>query len=259
MYPVICHLFGPFTIYSYGVCIALGVVVSLLIARFDKRIQAVLNFDQISAIWIWGIIASVIGGRLLYVLEAPEQFETWADIFAFWDAGFAVLGSLIAGVLAISLYIWRHGLPFLRVLDIAGLFAPLLQGFGRIGCFCAGCCYGSHTTSSLAITFTHPLSLAPLCIPLHPVQLYSAAALFVLFFVFYFSPLLRSPGVVALSSFMGLAAVRYATDFIRGDREVIGSFWGLGHSYYQLMSLGIMAVCLVLLVTLLVLRSYKKV
>ncbi|MFQ9484187.1 MAG: prolipoprotein diacylglyceryl transferase family protein [Lachnospira sp.] len=50
----------------------------------------------------------------------------------------------------------------------------LAQGFGRIGCFLAGCCYGRETTAAWGITFPAD-SMAPSGIKLIPTQLLSAA------------------------------------------------------------------------------------
>ena len=51
---------------------------------------------------------------------------------------------------------------------------------GRLGCFLAGCCYGTETTVPWGVVFTNPLALenvgTPLDVPLHPTQLYEAGA-----------------------------------------------------------------------------------
>ncbi|WP_337960970.1 prolipoprotein diacylglyceryl transferase family protein [Caloramator sp. mosi_1] len=37
--------------------------------------------------------------------------------------------------------------------DVAAPAIAVAQGFGRIGCFAAGCCYGKETTSALGVVF----------------------------------------------------------------------------------------------------------
>jgi phosphatidylglycerol:prolipoprotein diacylglycerol transferase len=57
----------------------------------------------------------------------------------------------------------------------------LAHGFGRIGCFMAGCCHGLQTDSLFGVVFTDPICQArPLNTPLHPVQLYEAGFIFLL-------------------------------------------------------------------------------
>ena len=56
------------------------------------------------------------------------------------------------------------------------LFAPsiaIAQGFGRIGCFLAGCCYGKETDSFIGIVF-HDSIIAPNNISLLPTQIISS-------------------------------------------------------------------------------------
>ena len=48
----------------------------------------------------------------------------------------------------------------------------LAQGFGRIGSFMAGCCYGKETSGPLAVTFTNS-DFAPNNVALIPTQIYS--------------------------------------------------------------------------------------
>lgn len=62
------------------------------------------------------------------------------------------------------------------------LFMPsvaVAQGFGRIGCFLAGCCYGAETSCALGVVFPAG-SLAPSGVSLLPTQLFSAAGDFLL-------------------------------------------------------------------------------
>lgn len=53
------------------------------------------------------------------------------------------------------------------------------QGFGRLGCFFAGCCYGRETDSWFSITFTHS-DFAPNGVKLLPTQLMSSAGDFLI-------------------------------------------------------------------------------
>ena len=62
---------------------------------------------------------------------------------------------------------------------------PLAHAIGRLGCFAAGCCFGKPTALPWGVTFTDPeaarLAGTPLGVPLHPTQLYEAAAEFLNF------------------------------------------------------------------------------
>ena len=74
--------------------------------------------------------------------------------------GFVVYGGIITGVLAAMIYCRIKHLKFLEYFDLLAPSVALAQGFGRIGCFLAGCCYGRETTAFWGITFPEG-SLAP--------------------------------------------------------------------------------------------------
>jgi phosphatidylglycerol:prolipoprotein diacylglycerol transferase len=54
------------------------------------------------------------------------------------------------------------------------------HAIGRLGCFSSGCCWGKPTALPWGVTFTDPYAHemfgVPLGVPLHPTQLYEAAA-----------------------------------------------------------------------------------
>ena len=58
------------------------------------------------------------------------------------------------------LYSKIKGLKFLKYFDMLIPSVALAQGFGRIGCFLAGCCYGRETDSPFGIIF-HESQYAP--------------------------------------------------------------------------------------------------
>ena len=65
-------------------------------------------------------------------------------------------------------------LSFLQYFDLIIPEVAIAQGFGRIGCFLAGCCYGRQTDSAFGVIFPEG-SLAPAGVKLIPTQLISAA------------------------------------------------------------------------------------
>lgn len=102
-----------------------------------------------------------------------------------WDGGLAFQGGLLLGVITALIYIRRQGLPAWRTLDTLALGLPLGQAIGRLGCFMAGCCYGRPTDLPWGLTFTHPESLGPLGIKVHPTQIYESLLVLGVFAVLY--------------------------------------------------------------------------
>lgn len=107
------------------------------------------------------MITGLIGGRLMHVFyEAPEIYKEMPyAVFYIWVGGFVFFGGAIAaGLGAFSFLKWKH----LPIEAWFNLFAPVLcfmYGFGRIGCFLAGCCYGKFCRLPWAVDGRHPTQL----------------------------------------------------------------------------------------------------
>jgi phosphatidylglycerol:prolipoprotein diacylglycerol transferase len=70
--------------------------------------------------------------------------------------GFVIYGGTIGGIAAV-IYCRIKKVSFQTYLDLLVLSVALAQGFGRIGCFLAGCCYGRETDSPFCIVFQNSL------------------------------------------------------------------------------------------------------
>jgi phosphatidylglycerol:prolipoprotein diacylglycerol transferase len=172
--------FGPVTVYSYGVLLAVSYLLGLQLARI-RATRWGLDKNRILDLGIYIIIAALVGAKaLLLVVDFDEFRRGPIDLLALARSAGVFYGGLILAVGVAFWYIRRHGLPFWTTCDVFAPGIALGHVTGRLGCFAAGCCYGKPTTVSWAVTFTNPLAAAnvgtPLGIPLHPTQLYEAAA-----------------------------------------------------------------------------------
>ena len=84
-----------------------------------------------------------------------------------------------------GLYCRFKKLSFLKYFDVVLPSVAIAQGFGRIGCFLAGCCYGRETDSFVGITFKNS-NYAPNNVSLIPTQLFSSAGCFLMAAVLFF-------------------------------------------------------------------------
>ena len=131
--------------------------------------------------------------------------------------GFVVYGGIIGGILAGWLYCRHKKISFLKYFDLAVPSVALAQGFGRIGCLLAGCCYGSETSGFFSITF-RTSEFAPNNVALIPTQIYSSILDFV-----HFGVLLliarhkKSDGQVAACYLIFYSLGRFVLEFFRGD------------------------------------------
>ncbi|MDA8243930.1 MAG: prolipoprotein diacylglyceryl transferase [Elusimicrobia bacterium] len=258
MHPIIFQL-GSFKLPSYGLMVACGYLAAILYV-FRRAAASGLRRDDVSDLVFYTVISAMLGAKLFYAVTYWSEFgETFAARAAYviksFQYGFVFYGGLLAGAAAFYLLARRRKLDFAAAAD---LFAPALalgHAFGRIGCFLAGCCYGSPSACALSVTFTDPASeVAPnlLGVPLHPVQLYEAAGNLAIFLLLN-AALARSAagkkraGSVAVL-YAGLySLLRFSLEFLRGDDRGASH---LGLSPAQLISAAVMAAAAVLLLFL---------
>jgi len=180
MHPILFHI-GNITLYTYGLFTALGFITAIYIAKSEAR-RIGENEDQIMDLSFFIIVAAIIGARLFYVLTNLKIFiANPLEIFQIWNGGLVFYGGFICATVFTFFYLWKKKMNIWKTGDI---FAPALAAghcIGRMGCFFAGCCYGSPTNMACAITFRNPDSLAPLNIALHPTQIYSVIGNLLLF------------------------------------------------------------------------------
>ena len=195
-------LFLPF-IHSYGVMLAIGFYAGWWLAARRARAEKI-DPDAIGNIVLIAIVAGVVGSRLVWYAFYRNPAEPWWMIIEVWKGGLVFYGGLIGAAGALAVYIKWRGLEIWRVADVVAPSVSIGQAFGRIGCFLNGCCYGGVTSASfpLALRFPAirndkgaPIGSPPFLdhlehhwvtddatasLPVHPVQLYASASLFLI-------------------------------------------------------------------------------
>ncbi len=122
-------------IYWYGVLMALGIVIAVLLAmREAKRKQ--LNEDTVLDLCLVIIPCGVVGARLYYVLFELDQYL--ADpirMLYIWEGGLAIFGAVIGGLIGMLIYAHKKKLRFLKLSDLIAPGLVLAQAIGRWGNF----------------------------------------------------------------------------------------------------------------------------
>jgi prolipoprotein diacylglyceryl transferase len=124
---------GPLFFHLYGLCIAVGILaaVSLARRRWAKQGRDPAELERAA---FWGVVAGFVGGRLAYVSTHTGDFEgRWLHVVAVWEGGLALYGGLTLGIAVGVLVAWRQRLPVGKALDAAIPGIPLAQAFGRWG------------------------------------------------------------------------------------------------------------------------------
>lgn len=231
------------TVYSYGVLIALGVLVSFYVALRKVRPFG-LDSNKLSDLYIIGIVAAFVGGKLFFFLEDPQRYlNEPGEMLNLKGGGFVFYGSLLFAVPSIIWWVRRQKVDVRSFLDVLAFVGPIVHSFGRVGCFLAGCCYGSACPYFFGVTFDHPDSLAkPLHTALYPTQLFDIVVnLLILMLVFFMESRKQFRGQLFLIYLMLYAVGRSVVEIFRGD-EARGFVLDGLLSHSQLIAIGIILI-----------------
>jgi len=238
MHPIICQM-GPFTIYSYGLMLAVAFLVSSTLAIFQARKQKI-NPDIIFNFSFIVFILGIIGARILYVIENITYYlRNPLEIIMLQLGGLSWFGGLMLGFLSGIVFLKKKKLSIYRIFDLISPFVALSQAIGRIGCLLNGCCFGE--ISKFGIYFqVHKLVLIP-------TQIYSSL---ILVFIFIILRVLQDrphkEGEIFFAYLLFYSIKRFFIEFWRADNAII--LFGL--TLFQLMSIVIfcLAVWKILLI-----------
>lgn len=256
MYPELFRI-GNFPINTYGVLLALGMLLALFVAaRLAARDG--LPRERIYDLGLWTLIGGLVGSKILMFFT-----EENVQIFSldFLRSGGVYYGGFLGGFLALVLLIRWYKLPFWKVADAFAPGLALGQAIGRQGCFAAGCCWGKPTNSFLGVHFTesaHEFTGVPIYgadgvtpLHLHPTQLYESITMFVVFGVLvYLHKKKRFDGQVLIAYGIIYGIVRFLIEFVRDDPR--GNLFGLtsllGISTSQIISLIVVAGAVIFMI-----------
>lgn len=137
---------GPIHIYWYGIIIAAGALLGLLLAMREGRKRGLPANTYIDLILFAAPIA-IICARIYYVVFQWSYYSGHpGEIIAIWNGGIAIYGALIGAVATTVVFCAVRGLPFWKVADIAAPSVILGQAIGRWGNFMNQEAHGGPTT-----------------------------------------------------------------------------------------------------------------
>ena len=233
--------FGMLHISSYSLLALVGMIAftitSIFILEKIEHVHAKIT-NRILVISVFGFISlAVFAFAFNSIFHSIEQGRIVMGGIT-WLGG--VIGSFPLMVLMIHKfcpYIKGEALEYFNLL-IPGIV--LAHGFGRVGCFLGGCCYGRQTNSFVGVRFPsgspaaeqYPTEMG-YSLPVFPTQIYEALFEFLLFVIMIvlYKKLKRCFLEVYCISY---GIFRFFIEFIRGDsRGATGFFL----SPSQMMSL----------------------
>jgi phosphatidylglycerol:prolipoprotein diacylglycerol transferase len=240
MYPEIFHISF---LHTYGVLVALGFLTAVWMAT-RLAMRAGIDADAVANLGIYCALAAMAGAKLMMFAvdaDARRDIFSWASL----QAGGVFYGGLIAALAVAWWYMRKTGLAPLATADVFAPAIALGHAIGRLGCFCAGCCWGLECHLPWAVTFRDPaandITGVPLNVPLHPTQLYESLAEFLIFGLLYWR--IRKPhgkGAIIGLYLMLYGGVRFVVEFYRYHEQ--GNLWHNGLDTSQVISLALVAL-----------------
>ena len=168
MYQVLFHLpsflplVGGMPIYSYGVMLVIGFFAAMELAKFLAR-RSGLDPELFANAAIIALVAGVVGARLSHVIENIGDYTRPELTFTqnLWNAinirsgGLTYYGGFLLAFAAVLAYGIYKKVPLRLGMDIIAPCVLIGLGFGRVGCYLNGCCYGAQTNVSWSVEFPY--------------------------------------------------------------------------------------------------------
>jgi len=222
MHPILFKI-GGLTFYTYGLLMALGFIAGYFFILYLAKVSG-QDQEFFSNMFFWIMVFGILGAKLLYLVVSWSEMPSDAgDFINCLRGGLVWYGGVIADLIFVYYYCWRHKKDYWRVADTLAAPAAVGLAIGRIGCLMAGCCYGKACDLPWAVVYhnfpgvpAHPLAGTPV----HPSPVYEALGVLIIAVVCYELFTHSKKNGLAISALVWLyAALRFGLEFIRGDVE----------------------------------------
>ncbi len=216
---------GPLAIRWYALAYIAGFLLGLQLIKhlWKRHAPEVLTQKAYEAMLSYAVLGVILGGRLGYVLFYDIGYYLQHPIEALyvWHGGMSFHGGMIGAAVGLWLLARKYALPYLKLMDVIAVAAPIGLFFGRIANFINGELVGRATESALGVVF-YGDSIAR-----HPSQLYEAATegllLFLLLYFLYRCTNLRAAGGRIAGCFLlGYGILRFLVEYVRAPDPQLG-------------------------------------
>lgn len=213
--PIAFEIFG-ITVRWYGVMIALGITTAFILA-YKLCLVRGYSPDTLMDIFIVAVPFGIIGARLYYVIFMWDYYsQNLSSIFAIWNGGLAIHGGIIAGIIAIAIYMKYKNENLMQWLDVLAPAVLIAQAIGRWGNFFNQEAYGDITDVPWAMYIDGAMR--------HPTFLYESIwnIIGTVILVYVFLKVVHKRGDIAALYFIIYSTGRFFIESLRTDSLTIG-------------------------------------
>ena len=138
------ELFG-LTIKWYGIIIATGVLVAVLVACYNNKLK---NYDKDFPyeVLLWCFPLAIVGARIYYIIFSGQSY-TFMEAIAIWNGGMAIYGGIIGGLIGLILFSVIRNQNLLKITDLVAPSLVIAQAIGRWGNYANQEVYGKVVTN----------------------------------------------------------------------------------------------------------------
>lgn len=170
---------GPLTIHTYALCLLAGMIAAVIMTqrRLGRRgAESGVVLDIV----VWAVPLGLVGARFYHVFTHGSDYfypgaNLWS-IFAIWDGGNALYGSLLGGAVGAYIGCRFAGIRFWSFADALAPAMLVAQAIGRLGNYFNHELFGLPTTLPWGLEIQSTDAMFPEGLPagtlFHPLFLY---------------------------------------------------------------------------------------
>lgn len=240
MHPALFQI-GPRSVTSYDFFIILGYIIGSCCIFFLIKKQRFPSIESLAYL-LFAVAVSLVGAKAFLwawdFLQSPSgYFQNPIQKWHLPQGRGSSFGAILSALLFSLWYLKKFRLPFWPMGDTVAPGMAIAHSVMKVGCFMAGCCYGTESRLPWAVTFPGQ------SVSRHPVQLYESILYFLnfLFLLFIFKKK-KFPGQVISLYIINHSCIRFVVEYFRGDPGrgylIRGSTHLASLSYPQIICLG---------------------
>lgn len=245
MHKIIYLVGDRLAIFTWGFMVAVAwLFVGYLMYKQAKNTRDI-NVNYAMQFLLAAFIGVYAGARLLHNFGPWDHgtlYERFIDMFS-PTGGWVGYGAIIGVIVLPFIYSRIRKINYFRYIDAVVVSGAMGIFIVKLGCFIAGCCYGSPTNVAWAVIREG--------MAIHPTQLYDSLVNLAIFVILLGLMKKRENenkfhGYLLLSFLLLYSVGRFFTEFFRGDYGPDNYFFGLTAS--QLIAIGMFAAAAVVFI-----------